>query len=73
MVQVPAPTIDALDPEIVQTFGVDEVNVTARPELAVAESVTGDAPNVTPATGDTLTVYGACVTVKLCITLGAGG
>lgn len=38
MVQVPTPTIVAILPETVQTLVVADVNVTARPESAVAFS-----------------------------------
>src|SRR5271165_866684 len=41
MVQVPALTRVAVVPETVQIVGVDEVKVTARPELAEALSVSG--------------------------------
>jgi hypothetical protein len=36
MVQVPAPTKDALPPDTTQTAGAVEVNVTGNPELADA-------------------------------------
>ena len=45
MVQVPAAPNVAVVPETVQTLGVAEVQETVRPELAVAESVSG-APTV---------------------------
>ena len=41
MVQVPAATNVAVVPETVQTLVVADVKATARPELAVAESVSG--------------------------------
>jgi hypothetical protein len=41
MVQVPEVTIVAAVPETVQTEGVVEAKLTAKPELAVAESVNG--------------------------------
>ncbi len=38
MVQVPAPSSEAVVPETVQMVGVVEVKLTGRPELAVADS-----------------------------------
>lgn len=48
IVQVPTVTSVTVDAETVQTLVVVEVNVTAKPEEAVAETVNGDAPNDLP-------------------------
>jgi hypothetical protein len=42
MVQVPERSSDAVLPDTVHTFEVIEVKLTARPELAVADSVSED-------------------------------
>jgi hypothetical protein len=44
-VQVPVPTIVRMVPDTVHTTGVEELNVTGRPELAVAPIVNGALPN----------------------------
>jgi hypothetical protein len=41
MAQIPLESRVAVVPETVQTVGVVEANVTANPELAVADNVTG--------------------------------
>ena len=46
MVHIPVAINVAVDPETVQTAGVLEANSTGRPELAVAVSVSGEAPSV---------------------------
>ena len=51
MVHRPAPIIVTVEPVTVQTKGVAEVNVTANPELAVADTANGDTPKVCPARG----------------------
>jgi len=48
MVQVPTVTSVTVDAETVQTLVVVEVNVTAKLEEAVAETVNGAMPNVLP-------------------------
>ena len=65
MVQVPAAINVAVVPETVQTLVVAEVKVTVRPELAVAESVSG----VPTVCGPGLAKVMVCawpLTVKLC-------
>jgi hypothetical protein len=49
-VQVPAPVIETVDPEIVQTPALPAaiVNVTARPELVVAVALYVGPPTVAP-------------------------
>jgi hypothetical protein len=49
MVHVPTAAGLSVAPLTVQTLVVEEVNVTGKPELAVAVSVKGDAGNVTAA------------------------
>jgi hypothetical protein len=44
MEQAPVPRIVTVTPETVQTDVVLDVNVTARPELAVAEIANGEMP-----------------------------
>ena len=77
MVQVPRATVWAVDPDIVHTCGVSEVNETSSPEVAVADKATGS-PTGTPAFttsggGVKETVCGSCpvVTWKDCVTWGA--
>ena len=44
---MPAPTIDTVEPETVQTDVVAELNaVTAKPDVLVADTVNGAAPKV---------------------------
>jgi hypothetical protein len=40
MLQVPGPSVVAVEPETLQIVGVVEVNVTGNPELALADSAT---------------------------------
>jgi hypothetical protein len=46
--QEPPPAIVTVLPDTVQTAGVVEAKLTARPELAVALTVNGDTPYATP-------------------------
>jgi hypothetical protein len=55
-------------PEIVQTEVVVDAKLTARPELAVAVSVNGDAPYVTPLSAPKVMLCDAALTVKPCVT-----
>jgi hypothetical protein len=71
MVQPPAPTIVTVVPETVQTLVVDDVNVTVRPELAVADTVNGGSPKFLPPSAPKLIVWLAWSTLKLCATCGA--
>ena len=57
-------------PPAVHTNGVVVENVTARPDVAVAATVTGG-PRGTFASGPNVIVWSAFVTVKLCRTGGA--
>src|SRR5882757_5880054 len=50
MVQIPTATMVTVLPETVQTAVVVEVNVTGRPEEALAAMANGAAPTVTPVT-----------------------
>jgi hypothetical protein len=72
MVQTPAATNVAVVLETVQMLVVVEVKVTARPEVAVAESVSG-VPTVWVAMSlkMMLCVIGTALTVKLCETIAA--
>lgn len=45
IMQVPAATIVTVEPATVHTAGVSELNDTANPEVADAETVNGAAPN----------------------------
>jgi hypothetical protein len=72
MVHVPAATIVTVDPETVQTAVVAELNVTASPEVAVAETVNGGLPKALFASAPKVIVCVALPTVKLCDTCGAG-
>ena len=56
------------DPEIVQTVGVAERKTTARPELAVAEIVSGAPPKVTALSVPNVIVWLAGFTIKLWLT-----
>ena len=59
-------------PPDVHTAGVVDENVTARPDDAVAVTVTGDCANVRADSAANVIVCAAFDTVKLCDTLGAG-
>lgn len=76
MVQAPAVTNVATAgvPETVQTLVVVEVKVTARPEVAVAESVSGVPTVWEPELAKVMVcaVSGAALTVKLCGSIVAG-
>ena len=67
MVQVPAVRNAAVVPEIVQTPVVDEAKLTARLELADAESVNG-VLTVCAGIGMNVMVCGCGFTVKFCVT-----
>ena len=62
MVQMPEPIKVAAEPETVQTLAVVAVKLTARPELAVAKSVSG-APTVCGPGVAKVMVCVACATV----------
>ena len=71
--QVPGATTETTIPKTVQTEGVFDVNVTERPELAVALIVKGEVPRVTLFRGPNVIVCAVwLVTVKGCVTGGAG-
>jgi hypothetical protein len=72
MMQAPAATNVAVVLETVQILVVVEVKVTARPEVAVAESVSG-VPTVWVAISlkMMLCAIGTALTVKLCETMAA--
>ena len=55
-------------PATVQTEVVVEAKLTARPELAVAAIVNGEAPKTTPESGPNVIVCDVAATVKLCTT-----
>jgi hypothetical protein len=63
MLQVPLESRVAVVPETVQAVGVIEANVTANPELAVADSVTG-VPYVCVGIAGNVIVCVASVTAK---------
>ena len=67
MVHVPAISSVALLPETVQTFAVEEANVTGKPEVALAESASV-VPAGCAATAAKVIVCGSGLTVKLCET-----
>ena len=71
MVQVPVVTNVAVVPATVQTPVVVEVNVTAMPEVAVAESVSGVPTVCAPGLAKVMVcaVSGAALTAKLCGTI----
>jgi hypothetical protein len=66
--QVPAPTRVTADPEIVHTAGVVDRKMTVRPELAVAEIVSGALPKVTALSAPNVIVWLAGFTIKLWLT-----
>jgi hypothetical protein len=68
MLQVPAPISDTNTPETVQTAAVPEENDTAKPELAVAETVIWPVARLTDARPPKAIVCAAGFTVKLCVT-----
>ena len=70
MVQVPAIRKNAVVPETVHTLGVVERNVTARPLVEVAESVSGVATVWVPGLAKVM-VWALPFTVKLCGTMAA--
>lgn len=66
MEHVPTATIVTVAPDTVQTDVVCELKLTARPELAIAETVNGAVPNGWLAIAQKVIVWGAdppCVTV----------
>jgi hypothetical protein len=67
-VQVPTATKVTVDPETVHTAVVWELKLTARPEVAVAVTANGAAPNATFESVPKLIVWGAFVTLKLWLT-----
>jgi hypothetical protein len=71
IVQVPADTSVTVVPETVQTGVVLEVNVTVRPELAVADTVNGGSLAFLFGSAAKLIVWFAFATVKDCDTCGA--
>ncbi len=64
---MPAALNEAVVPETVQTDVVVEAKLTAKPELAVAESVS-DVPAAWAGMAPKLMVCGPGFTVKLCVT-----
>jgi hypothetical protein len=70
-VHVPAPTIVTVEPDTVQTLVVAVLNVTASPEVALAETVNGASPKFLPPSAPKLIVWFAFDTVKDCDTCGA--
>jgi hypothetical protein len=72
IVQVPAATIVTVDPETVQTLVVRVLNVTANPELAVADTVNGGSLWILLGNAANVIVWLAGDTVKLWETCGAG-
>jgi len=70
MVHVPVAMKFAVVPETVQTLVVVEAKLTAKPELAVAESVSG-VPTVWGLGAAKVMVCALPLTVKLCVTTGA--
>ena len=71
MEQVPAETSVTVVPLTVQT-GVDvEAKLTVKPELAVAESVTGPLPKATAVGCVNVRVCAVPTTVTVCVTGGA--
>jgi len=71
MVQVPGPRIVTVVPETLQMPGVLVVNVTRRPELAVALMVNGGALEGLSGSGANEMVWFACTTVKVTVTVAA--
>lgn len=69
IVHVPPASSDAVVPETVHTAGVLEANVTASPELAVADNPSDDCAYSVPVIAGKLTVCAVlAMTVKLCET-----
>ena len=66
--QDPPATIVTVLPASVQTGVVVEAKLTAKPELAVAVTVSGDTPYVTLLSVPKVMVCDAELTVKLCVT-----
>ena len=71
IVQVPPPTIVTVVPETWHTAVVVVLNITVRPELAVAATVNGGSPNRRSASGSKVIDCELLVTGKLCATWGA--
>src|ERR1039458_1956308 len=69
--QEPAATIVTVLPATVQTAGVADPKLTARPELAVAPTVNGAAPKLTLPSAPNVIVCGVGLTVKLRVTCSA--
>jgi NADPH-dependent 7-cyano-7-deazaguanine reductase QueF-like protein len=67
-VQVPTATKVTVDPDIVQIVEVCELKLTGKPEVAVAATANGAAPNATFESVPKLIVWGAFVTLKLSLT-----
>ena len=72
IVQVPEPTMVTVVPETVHTLVVSELKTTARPELAVADTVNGGSPKLFPPSAGKVIVWSALETVNDCDTCGAG-
>jgi hypothetical protein len=71
--QVPIPTIVTVLPATLQTAPVVEVNITGRPDVAVAEIVNGATGYDASLRGPKVIVWEACSTVNICVTGVAGG
>lgn len=68
IVQVPSATMVTVEPEMVQTGVVVEVNVTARLDEAVADTVNGAEPKPLPASAAKVIVCVPLDTVNDCVT-----
>jgi len=68
IVQVPAPTSVTVVPDTVHTAVVCELKPTASPELAVALTAKGEAPNTWLASDPNVMVWFSGVTGKLWLT-----
>jgi hypothetical protein len=64
-VHVPTATNVTVDPETVHIDKLCELKLTGRPEVAVAETANGAAPNATFDNAPKLIVCPVCVTLKL--------
>ena len=72
MVQVPVATNVTVLPETVQVAVLCELKITGRPEEALADIVNGGVPNVLFGSAPNVMVCASFVTVKICVTAGAG-
>ena len=72
IVQVPAATRVIVKPLTVQTAGVVELRVTARPDEAVGVTVSGDWARVLLEIAAKVIVWLTLLTLKLRVTVGAG-